>query len=104
MAKQPESSGGKSFWADAHFPDSFECPAIGKYTQRLGLCVAHRVAMGICLSCRHDHGILMATPSLNANYNWDGGANDGSDLNKLAMWGNTRPHMGFFDMHGNVWE
>ena len=28
-------------------------------TCRLGLCVAHRVAMGICLPCGHDHGILM---------------------------------------------
>ena len=34
--------------------------------------------------------------SSNANYNWDGGANDGNDFNKPAMWGNMRPTPGAF--------
>jgi formylglycine-generating enzyme required for sulfatase activity len=43
--------------------------------------------------------------SSNANYNWDGGANDGNDFKQTRDVGQyaTNP-WGFFDMHGNVWE
>jgi len=43
--------------------------------------------------------------SSNANYNWDGGANDGNDFKQtrdVAQYA-ANP-WGFFDMHGNVWE
>ncbi|MDC0547417.1 hypothetical protein OAO16_00515 [Opitutales bacterium] len=60
MAGQPEPSGGKSKLGGCPgFPDPFECPTICKYNHRLGLCVAHRIAMGICLPCRYDHGVLV---------------------------------------------
>jgi formylglycine-generating enzyme required for sulfatase activity len=40
-----------------------------------------------------------------ANYNWDGGANDGNDFKQTRDVGlySANP-WGFFDMHGNVWE
>jgi formylglycine-generating enzyme required for sulfatase activity len=43
--------------------------------------------------------------SSNANYNWDGGANDGNDFKQTRDVGlyDANP-WGFFDMHGNVWE
>jgi formylglycine-generating enzyme required for sulfatase activity len=43
--------------------------------------------------------------SSNANYNWDGGANDGSDFKQTRDVGQYAANpLGFFDMHGNVWE
>ena len=41
----------------------------------------------------------------NANYNWDGGANDGSDFKQTRDVGLYASNpWGFFDMHGNVLE
>jgi formylglycine-generating enzyme required for sulfatase activity len=41
----------------------------------------------------------------NANYNWDGGANDGNDFKQTRDVGQYAANpWGFFDMHGNVWE
>jgi formylglycine-generating enzyme required for sulfatase activity len=41
----------------------------------------------------------------NANYNWDGGANDGSDFKQTRDVGQYAANpWGFFDMHGNVNE
>ena len=43
--------------------------------------------------------------SSRANYNWDGGSNDGNDSKQTARWGQYAANpWGFFDMHGNVWE
>jgi formylglycine-generating enzyme required for sulfatase activity len=43
--------------------------------------------------------------SSNANYNWDGGANDGNDFKQTRDVGQYAANSwGFFDMHGNVWE
>jgi formylglycine-generating enzyme required for sulfatase activity len=43
--------------------------------------------------------------SSNANYNWDGGANDGNDFKQTRDVGQFSANpWGFFDMHGNVWE
>jgi formylglycine-generating enzyme required for sulfatase activity len=43
--------------------------------------------------------------SSNANYNWDGGANDGNDFKQTRDIGQYAANpWGFFDMHGNVWE
>ena len=49
------------------------------------------------------HGGAIA--SSNANYNWDGGANDGNDFKQTRDVGQYAANpWGFFDMHGNVWE
>ncbi len=43
--------------------------------------------------------------SSNANYNWDGGANDGNDFKQTRDVGQYAANpWGFFDMHGNVRE
>ena len=43
--------------------------------------------------------------SSNANYNWDGGADDGNDFKQTRDVGQYAANpWGFFDMHGNVWE
>ena len=43
--------------------------------------------------------------SSNANYNWDGGANDGNDFKQTRDVGQYGANpWGFFDMHGNVFE
>jgi formylglycine-generating enzyme required for sulfatase activity len=43
--------------------------------------------------------------SSNANYNWDGSANDGNDFKQTRDVGQYAANpWGFFDMHGNVWE
>jgi formylglycine-generating enzyme required for sulfatase activity len=43
--------------------------------------------------------------SSNANYNWDGGANDGNDFKQTRDVGQYAANpWGFFDMHGNVYE
>jgi formylglycine-generating enzyme required for sulfatase activity len=43
--------------------------------------------------------------SSRANYNWDGGPNDGNDSKQTANIGQFSANpWGFFDMHGNVWE
>ena len=43
--------------------------------------------------------------SSNANYNWDGGANNGNDFKQTRDVGQYASNLwGFFDMHGNVWE
>jgi formylglycine-generating enzyme required for sulfatase activity len=60
VAEQPEPPSGKSILGGCpNLPDSFECPAIGKHTRGLGLCVAHRVTMGICLPCGHVHYVFV---------------------------------------------
>jgi formylglycine-generating enzyme required for sulfatase activity len=48
-------------------------------------------------------GVTIA--SSNANYNWDGGINDGNDFKQTRDVGQYAANpWGFFDMHGNVWE
>ena len=43
--------------------------------------------------------------SLNANYNWHGGVNDGNDFKQTCDVGQYAANpWGFFDMHGNVFE
>ena len=43
--------------------------------------------------------------SSRANYNWDGGANDGNDSKQTVKIGQFSANpWGFYDMHGNVWE
>ena len=43
--------------------------------------------------------------SSRANYNWDGGGNDGNDSKQTVEIGQFSANpWGFFDMHGNVWE
>ena len=43
--------------------------------------------------------------SSRANYNWDGGYNDGNDSKQTVNIGQFSANpWGFFDMHGNVWE
>jgi sulfatase modifying factor 1 len=43
--------------------------------------------------------------SSRANYNWDGGSNDGNDSKQTVNIGQFSANpWGFFDMHGNVWE
>ena len=43
--------------------------------------------------------------SSRANYNWDGGPNDGNDSKQTVEIGQFSANpWGFFDMHGNVWE
>ena len=43
--------------------------------------------------------------STNANYNWDGGGNDGNDSKETVEVGQYAANpWGFFDMHGNVRE
>ena len=42
--------------------------------------------------------------STRANYNWDGGQQTVTILNKHLMWVSMANPWGFFDMHGNVWE
>ncbi len=43
--------------------------------------------------------------SSRANYNWDGGANDGNDSKQTVNIGQFSANpWGFYDMHGNVWE
>ena len=43
--------------------------------------------------------------SSQANFNWDGNYNTGSDFKQTRDIGQYAPnYWGFFDMHGNVWE
>ena len=43
--------------------------------------------------------------SSRANYNWDGGGNDGNDSKQTVNIGQFSANpWGFYDMHGNVWE
>ena len=43
--------------------------------------------------------------SSRANYNWDGGSNDGNDYKQTRDVGQYAANpWGFYDMHGNVWE
>ena len=43
--------------------------------------------------------------SSRANYNWDGGGNDGNDSKQTVEIGQFSANpWGFYDMHGNVWE
>ncbi|MDA0590741.1 MAG: SUMF1/EgtB/PvdO family nonheme iron enzyme, partial [Planctomycetota bacterium] len=43
--------------------------------------------------------------STHANWNWDGGPNDGNDAKQTLNVGQYAANpWGFFDMHGNVWE
>ena len=55
--------------------------------------------------CIRDSSWGATIASSNANYNWDGGANDGNDFKQTRDVGQYAANpWGFFDMHGNVWE
>ena len=65
----------------------------------LGLCPAHRSPVGICLPCRHHHGVFLGD-DINASL-----ANYDSNIGQTANVGSYGANpWGFFDMHGNVWE
>ena len=53
---------------------------------------------------RRTRGEMILIPPV-ANYNWDGGANDGNDANQTRMWVSMRPTRGAFstctEMCGN---
>ena len=63
--------------------------------------------MGVCLPGGHDHAYSWGNDinSSRANYNWDGGSNDGNDFKQTRDVGQYAANpWGFFDMQGNVWE
>ena len=59
-----------------------------------------------CRAGNDDSLFLGATiASSNANYNWDGGGNDGNDFKQTRDVGQYAANpWGFFDMHGNARE
>ena len=61
-ANNPNRPVEKVVWDDVQiFPYAFKCERAGggPLAERMELCIADRVAMGICLPGRHDHGVFV---------------------------------------------
>ena len=103
MAKQ-RIVRGKS-WAEPDFPDSPNARHRQIYPPRAYAPTESQweYACRAGTTTAYSWGATIA--SSNANYNWDGGANDGSDFKQTRDVGQyAASPWGFFDMHGNVWE
>ena len=108
MAEQPESPVEKVSWADAQIfltrlnaQQSANIPAGWAYVLPTESQWEYACRAGTTTA--YSWGATIA--SSNANYNWDGGANDGNDFKQTRDVGQYAANpWGFFDMHGNVWE